>query len=111
MSSNGSYPSCSSNNLHESFYCGFTFYLTLFDAKSWANSSLYFALSEGRISSLKLSAVKFSPTKKKAYENEQNKQEIFLYCKSYMLGAPDSGFITTPTFVSPGGTSKGPSSD
>lgn len=52
-----------------------------------------------------------SQTHKNPDENEDNTQELLISYKAYNSGAPCTDFIITPTFVWPGGTSKGPSSD
>ena len=51
---------------------------------------------------------KFVINKEKSQKNEKNTQSLLIYCKTYNLGAPGTDFIITPTFVQPGGTSKGP---
>ena len=72
---------------------------------------LYFYLSDGILSSLEKSAVDLLSTKKNVDEIEKNTQSLFISLKRYNLGVPGTGFIIKPTFIRPGGATKGPTSE
>ena len=72
--------------------------------------SLSFSLNKGMLYYLKLSDSILSSTNI-SYKNEQNKQALLIYRKTYNLGALGTYFSIIPTCVRHGVTSKGPHLD
>ena len=84
---------CSLNTLYGSLHLGLPFSHTWFIATYFEILSLLFDFRMGLIASWKQSAKTLSATKLNVDYNEHKMNALFLFWKTYNLGAPDTDFI------------------